>query len=464
MNKIFDPQKFVPTHLRRGELPEMNEAYQTAFKLAWPAVIEMVLLSVIGAVDTMMVGKLGHTAVAAVGLTGHPRLLFVGTITALNTGTVALVSRRKGEGDKDGACRILAQALVINFILSIFMAALAITKAESFMLLVGAKADTLPLAASYFRIVFYGFILQAIALTISAAQRGIGNTRLTMNLNVVANLVNVCLNYVLIYGKFGFPRLEVAGAAAATAIGYSVAALLAIASVLKKDGYLNLSALKGFKFDRNIGRSMFTVGGNSVLEQWGMRFGFLMYSRIVAELGTVAYATHQIASQMLSVTFTVGDGLAVAATSLTGQNLGRKRPDLSLMYITVLKRLAMMASLVLLVLIITFRTPIAALFIDDPDTILNVGNLFIIIAVIQPLQTSNVVMSGSLRGAGDTRFVAFVMMSSILILRVVGGYILTYPVGLGLYGCWFALCIDQIYRFALLTPRVKKGKWMRIEL
>jgi len=464
VNRLFDPQTFVPAELRRDELPTAKEAYKTAIKLAWPAVVEMVLLSVIGAVDTMMVGKLGHAAIAAVGLTGQPRLLFVGTITALNTGTIALVSRRRGQGDQTGACKVLAQVLAVNFVLGIFMAYIAITRAEFLMRLAGANEDTLALSASYFRIVFYGFILQTIALTISAAQRGIGNTHLTMRINVTANLVNVVFNYILIYGNFGFPRLEVAGAAAATALGYSVGAVLAILSLFKRGGYLNLSGFKHFRFDPSIGKGMFAVGGNAIIEQWGMRFGFFMYSRIVASLGTVAYATHQIGSQMLTITFTVGDGLAIAATALTGQNLGKKRPDLSLMYITVIKRIAMVASLGILVLLIAFRIPIAGLFIDDPSTIVNAGNLFIVIALVQPLQTSNVVMSGSLRGAGDTRYVAFVMLTSILILRVGGGWLLTYPGGFGLYGCWLALCVDQFYRYAMFTPRLKKGKWMGIEL
>jgi putative MATE family efflux protein len=341
---------------------------------------------------------------------------------------------------------VLAQALTVNFILGIFMAYIAITKATFLMELAGANEDTLVLSATYFRIVFYGFILQTLALTISAAQRGIGNTHLTMRINVTANLVNVVFNYFLIYGNFGFPRLEVAGAAAATALGYSV------------------SGFKHFRFDPAISKGIFAVGGNAIIEQWGLRFGFLMYSRIVASLGTVAYATHQIGSQLLTITFTVGDGLAVAATALTGQNLGKKRPDLSLMYITVIKRIAMVASLGILVLLIAARTPIAGLFIDDPSTIHNAGNLFIIIALVQPLQTSNVVMSGSLRGAGDTRYVAFVMLTSILILRVAGGWLLTYPAGFGLYGCWLALCVDQFYRYAMFTPRLKKGKWMGIEL
>ncbi|HWP79125.1 MAG TPA: MATE family efflux transporter [Candidatus Acidoferrum sp.] len=464
MNRFFDPQTFVPAELRRDELPAAKEAYETALKLAWPAVIEMVLLSVIGAADTMMVGKLGHAAIAAVGLSGQPRLLFVGTITALNTGTIALVSRRKGQDDQAGACRVLAQALAINFVLGVVMAYVAISRSEFLMKLAGANEETLALSSTYFRIVFYGFVLQTIALTISAAQRGIGNTHLTMRLNVTANLVNVVFNYFLIYGHFGFPRLEVAGAAAATALGYSVAAVLAIFTLFKKDGYLNLSGFRHFTFDPSIGRSMLQVGGNAILEQWGMRFGFFMYSRIVASLGTIAYATHQIGSQLLTITFTVGDGLAVAATALTGQNLGKKRPDLSLMYITVLQRIAMVASLGLLVLIIAARTPIAGLFIDDANTIRNAGNLFIIIALVQPLQTSNVVMSGSLRGAGDTRYVAFVMLTSILILRVGGGWLLTYPAGFGLYGCWLALCVDQFYRYAMFWPRLKKGKWMHFVL
>ncbi len=464
MLKFFDPRYFVSTDIARGELPSAKEAYKTAMTLAWPAVVEMVLLSVVGAVDTMMVGRLGHAAIAAVGLTGQPRMLFVGIITALNTGTIALVSRRRGEGDRNSACRVLAQAVILNFVVGLILAFIAITQAEVLMKIVGAQSDTLQLATEYFKIVFVGFILQTIALTISAAQRGVGNTKLTMRINVIANLINVVLNYILINGKFGFPRLEVRGAAIATATGYSVAALLAIMSLFNKNGYLNLSGFTNFKFDQSFKDGMKKVGGNAILEQIGLRIGFIAYARIIASLGTVAYATHQIAQQLLTVTFTVGDGLAVAATALTGQNLGKKRPDLSLLYIRVIQRLALISSAIIFVIVVVYKAEIAMLFIDDAATIATVSNLFLLIAVAQPFQTSNVVFSGSLRGAGDTKFVANVMTSSIFILRIFGGWLLTHPLGMGLYGCWTALLADQLFRFVIFFPRVKKGKWMEIKL
>ncbi|MEG0766491.1 MAG: MATE family efflux transporter, partial [Clostridia bacterium] len=223
---FFSPESMVKPNARLGELPSARRAYGDVIQIALPSVMEMVLMSLIGSVDTMMVGMLGHEAIAAVGLTGQPRMLMLAIFFALNVGVTAIVARRKGENRKEDANRTMRNALVLILSLSLVMMAIAVSFSRQLVAFAGAQPDTLDLATSYFRIISWVVPINARTMCINAAQRGVGNTRITMYVNIVANLVNVVFNYLLIGGNLGFPRMGVAGAALASAIGICVGFLL----------------------------------------------------------------------------------------------------------------------------------------------------------------------------------------------------------------------------------------------
>ncbi|HML48401.1 MAG TPA: MATE family efflux transporter, partial [Clostridia bacterium] len=294
--------------------------------------------------DTMMVGVVGKEAIAAVGLTGQPRMLMMSLFFALNVGVTAIVARRKGEGNPADANQTLRNALVLLLAISVVMMVVSLSISRPLILFAGAQPDTIDMANTYFRILMWALPINAATMCINAAQRGVGNTRITMYVNVVANLVNVLFNYLLIGGHLGFPRLEVAGAAIATVIGYCVGFVLALYSVIsnrRQAGFLRLSHYDDWRLKRKTIESIARLGGNAMIEQVAMRIGFFAYAMIVAALGTDAFAAHNICMQFLNITFTFGDGIGVASTALVGQNLGQKRPDLSQMYGKMGQRMAM---------------------------------------------------------------------------------------------------------------------------
>lgn len=198
--------------------------------------------------------------------------------------------------------------------------------AEWLMKLAGANEDTLEISVSYFKIISLGLLFNCWSLCICAAMRAIGKTRITMVTNITANLVNVCLNYVLINGKLGFPRLGVRGAAIATVCGTFVSCLMAFRFACHKGGYYHLGLPK---FDRTTLQSLGSVGSGSVLESACLRIGFFITAKMVAGAGTAVFAAYQIVSQVSSLSFTLGDGVASAGTALVGQSLGAKRKDLA---------------------------------------------------------------------------------------------------------------------------------------
>jgi putative MATE family efflux protein len=463
---------FSVEHLLRGkpvygELPSTRTMYSNLLKIAYPSVMEMVLMSLVGMMDTLMVSVLGEEAIAAIGLTGQPRMLMLSIFFALNIGVTAIVARRKGEERREDANHTLRNAIVLITGLSVVIMGVAILASRPLMALAGAQADTIDDADTYFRILALGIPINALTMCINAAQRGIGNTRITLYVNVVSNAVNIVLNYLLIGGNFGFPRLGVAGAAIASVIGFGVGFVLCVYSVTSKKsayGFLHIKLHDNWQLKKEIIAPVAKVGSNAVFEQAALRIGFFLYARIVADLGTQAFAAHQICMQFLNITFNFGDGLGVAGTSLVGQMLGQKRPDLSMVYGKAAQRIALAVSLTLLSFIIGLRYPLVRMFTDDPQVIsLGVG-VMIMVAVFQPFQTSSVVISGCLRGAGDTRFVAKVMMICVTLIRPAVSALAIYVFHLGLLGAWTASLLDMSIRLASVYMRFSGSKWASIKL
>nr|MBQ4318158.1 MATE family efflux transporter [Clostridia bacterium] len=319
MTNIFSTKTMVKPDIQLGELPSSKEAYTTLFRLAAPSVAEMLLTSLIGMIDTVMVSGLGEEAIAAVGLTTQPRMLVMAIFVALNAGLTAVIARRKGEERRDDANRSLSSMVTVILLLAILLASLAVTFANPIMRFAGAvEGETLEIGMSYYRILIAAAPLNAVTMAINAAQRGIGKTKITMYVNMAANIVNVIFNYLLIEGRFGFPRLEIEGAAIASVIGICVGFIMAIISITVHKGYLRLSIREMLRPSGEALMPVIKVGGNAVLEQVAMRIGFFTFAKIVAGLGTDNMAAHQIILQFTTISFTVGDGIGVAGTSLVG--------------------------------------------------------------------------------------------------------------------------------------------------
>ena len=485
-----------------GPIPSNKEAYGNSLRIAIPAVIEMVSISLMDMIDTVMVGRVGSQAMAAVGLTGQPRMLILSIFFALNIALTAIIARKKGEGDLPAARNCLSHGLLINIVLGLKLTMLAIIFARPLMGLAGAQPDTIHLATSYFRITNVVLIFQIMTMTICVAQRAIGNTKVALRVNVTAKVVSVILNFLLIEGRLGFPRLEVDGVAYARSIAAVVAFGLALLSVLHKESPLRLR-LQDFLKAENFKKAFIVLGrffrslfmfvyrnpltrelglnknskeytsmgdrigkqtANGMLEQISVRFGFFAYARIVADLGTNEFAAHVIAMQLMVLSFTFADGIGAATTSLVGQNLGKNRPDLSSIYGKIGMRLAIICAAALSTFCILFRYQFAGLFSTDPWIISTAGGLILILAVILPIQTSQLVMGGSLRGAGDTKYVALTMLIAVGVMRPLLGFIMVIPLGWGLTGAWVAMIFDQAARLFMLFNRFRSGKWMKVKV
>lgn len=447
-----------------GSLPTTREVYKNSFNMSWPCAFEAVLVSLVGSIDIMMVGGLGAEAIAAVGLTNQPKFVLLAMIFSLNVGVTAIVARRKGAEDFKGANSCLKQSIILSFIISLIMAISGYIFANEIMLFAGAGEDVINDSVAYYKILMVSIVFTSLSLTINAAQRGVGNTKISMRTNVVANIVNLIFNYFLINGIWIFPRLEVRGAAIATTLGSIVGFLMSVFSVYYNTRILDLRGKGNWKFDKATMKAFLSISGSSVVEQVFMRIGFFSFAIIVAALGTIAFATHQICMNVINLSFCFGDGLSAAAASLVGQNLGAKRPDKAKIYGKTGQRMAFIVSTVLFFVFILAPKQIIMLFNSEEHIVSLGGMIMIIIAFTTHAQTSQTVYNGCLRGAGDTKFVALISFISIALIRPGLAWILCFPANLGLKGAWIALFADQTMRYILGKKRFDSGKWTKIKI
>lgn len=444
---------------------QAENRYKTVLRLAAPSWTELLLGQCTSMVDLMMVGGLGSWAIAGVGLSTQPKFLLMAVFIALNAGTTALVSRFKGMGDQESARRATRQAILFNLAAGIVFAVVGYAASPALIAFMGPEDDaSLRAGIDYLRIQMFGFPVLALTSAITSALRGAGNTRAAMFYNLAANGVNLIGNFLLIEGNLGFPRMEVTGASLATVIGQTVACVMAFVVLLRKKNYVFIARGDSWKPDKEIVLRLSRVGLPAMLEQFIIRAGFIAYAKVVASLGTTALATHQICMSVLALSFVNGDAFGIAAASLMGQNLGAGRPDDAADYARRARRMGMAISLCMGIVFFFCGPYIIWLYNSEAEIIRMGTDIFKIMALIMPFQGSAIIVSGALRGAGDTRATSMIMFATVLIVRPLSAWLLVFVFPLGLMGAWISVLVDQLLRSGLTMLRLKRGKWKTIKV
>lgn len=462
--KFFSCQNILRPDQISGELPSDRAIVSKTLHVAWPSMMESIFISLISSVDLIMVGGIGAGAIAAVGITNQPKFIILAVILSLNVAVTVIVSRRKGEQNQESANCCLRNAIILSFLFSLVLSVLGFIYAKEILTLAGANADYIDLAVNYFQIIMIGNFFYGIGLTITAAQRGIGNTKISMRTNLTANVVNLIFNYLLINGIGFFPTLGVTGAAIATALGNICAFAMAVYSVRHPEGFLYIQRRQNWAFDKKTLKDLYKIASSAFVEQVFMRIGFFAYTKTVASLGTLAFATHQVCMNIINLSFSVGDGLSIATSSLVGVSLGSKRKDLAIIYCKTTQRIGKVIGLALCLLMVIFRRECIQLFSPDPQIIEQGSQIIFIIAATIFFQITQVITFGCLRGAGDVRFTAITSLASVTIIRPILTYVLAFPLGFGLIGAWVSLFLDQLVRYFASQIRFKQGKWVHIKI
>jgi len=452
----------VPTKTTSGGIPieelikDPKLINKRVWQLAWPAMVELLLSTLFSMVDMIMVGRISYQALTAVGLTNHPTMLALAVFQALNVGSTALVARFIGSGDIKNAKATVRQSMVLVTILGIVVSIAGYLLSPAIITFMRAEPDVYPMSVTYLQIVSLGWLFTTISLNVGAILRGSGDTMTPMRYNLLSNLLNVVGNYVLIFGKFGFPAMGVAGAALSTTLCRGVAAFLALRAIFNKNRNIGVSLKDDYRIDKNLLERLISIGLPSAMEQFLLRLGQVFFSRAVAGLGTAIYAAHQTAINISSLTFTPGQAFGMAATTMVGQSLGAKHPDVAEKAGLVARRMGLIIALAIAIVLFFFGYDAALLYVDDPEVARAAANALKILAIMQPMQSTQFILAGALRGAGDTRWPLYSTAIGIWGIRVVLVHVF---IAMGLMGAWVAQLCDQAFRAVFIYTRYKSGAW-----
>jgi putative MATE family efflux protein len=436
-----------------------SELRKKIFDFSWPIIVELMLMTLISMVNLAMVGHLGAYALSAAGLTNQPVFISIAVFQSINIGSTALISRFIGAKDHKNAKMVVIQTLIISFTLGIVVSVIGFIFSRQIVYALGAKPETIDFAEMYMKYMSIGMIFQAIPTAVTSIYRGAGESRAPMRYNIISNIINVIAGFILIYGFFFIPKMNLEGAALANTIAKFSACVLSIFAILNPNFSLSVSIKDKFKLDLKMLKRIMNIGISAAVEQFTMRIGFLVYSTLIANLGTIAFASHQVIGGVTTICANLVMGLGITASSFTGRTLGECKPKLAERYCNEIQKIGFIISISAGLLFFFAGYPISMLFNSDREVLKLSAFILKIAAFITIPQCFSLVLSGALRGAGDTKWPMFSAIICTVFFRIIVAFIFIKIFNWGLAGAWVAALIEQSVRGAFIYFRFRSGKW-----
>jgi Na+-driven multidrug efflux pump len=484
---------------------ERREVSRQVFRLAWPAIAENALQTLLGIVDTAIVARLGNAALSGVGAAQLVVWVLSTAIIAISMGTTVLIARFTGAGDRPAANTVLKQSILLGTLAGLLMSFLAFLS-DPMMAVLGLTPEAVRDGSTYLGITLAFSILFVLMFVAGAALRGAGDTKTPMLVTAFINVINALLALLLVFGgvKAGaalsdwlsavagwiipgaridipglswIPELGVAGAAWATVIARGIGTAILLGVFLHRNSRLHLWTRGGWLPNPDIVKRVLRVGIPSAVEQMFMSFGILIYSFLVIGMGEVIFATSRLALNAVFLSQMPGFGFSMAATTLVGQSLGAKQPRRADLGSRLATRSALIWMSAMGLAFFFFGEPILRIFTDDPELLRIGGEALKVIAFSQPPLALAFVLGGSLRGAGDVRYPMWVTTIAVWIVRIPTGAFmglnevcipftnLCLPgLGWGLVGIYAALIVESAFRAVLFYRRYREGKWQTMKV
>lgn len=400
-------------------------------------------------------------AVAAVGLCGAPINLIICVSAGFFIGSTATIAWHQGAKETEKTLSVAYQSMLIALGIATVFALVSYTAARPIMTFVCGSSEALETAVLYYRINAIGFFFQIITANITACFRGVGITRMPMIYNLIGGVANVGMNYLLIYGKLGFPAMGVAGAAWATTLSKAVTLVIAVLVLFLKKSPIQYKKGIRMKPERSIFSRLLPVGLTSAGEQLILQCGATVTAKIISVLPTNSIAANQVVNNLEAFAWSTGGACNAASTTLFGQSMGAGDEQRARRYLRLTLYWAWgFAAAEMLIMCFAGR-PLAMAFTNDSVLYPIIQQLLVIFAMALPFINSHQSISGALRGAGDSVAPLIASLISLWIFRVGGGYLTIRLLDWGVEAYRWSMALDQAVRCAAVTIFYLTGHWKR---
>jgi putative MATE family efflux protein len=404
-----------------------------------------------------LVGGLGAGPIAAVGL--GQLLAFIATtlLSGLSVGANVLVAQLWGARRTRDAGEAASHLIGLSFVASALLALAGLATNRLAMTMLGAQTDVIALAIPYSDVIFFVIPFTILIQVLSSILQGTGDTKTPMYAMIGVNVLHIAVAYPFIYGRWGAPAWGIQGAALAVGVAESIGAGYLLWSCRKI-----LTRAKTLRFD--LIRSTWDIGASVSGERVFQQAGIILYTKIVLLYGTVSYAAHQVGLSIESFSFLPGYGFAIAAATMVGQSIGAGKYVRAKLENWEANRLAATGMAAMGIIFFFFPYALMRGFTQD-EAVIQLGTQFLrIVAVLQVPLALTMVLAGSLRGAGDTRFIMWTTTAGMWGVRVPLAFFLGVWLELGVYYVWTAMIADWTVRMGLLLWRYQSERWRAIQV
>lgn len=445
-----------------------RELLPAIFAMAWPTVMEQALQTVVQYADTAQVGAIGAGASASVGLTATMMWLVNAPMFAFSMGVLSVISRSLGAGDHPRAQAAASQSVLLTLALGVILGLVTLSISPFLPRWLGAAPEIRRDASLYFAIICAPMLFRASSIVFGAALRATGNTKTPMLINVVMNGLNILLNFLFInpsrtlsLGSIRLPMWGagwgVAGAAIATAAAYVVGGTL-MALVFFRNPLLNPSGPR-VRLDRDVMGQCLRIGTPIAGERVTACLGQVVFTSLIARLGTVAVAAHSIAITAEQAFYIPGYGMQAAAATFSGRFAGAGDEKRLTGYSAAITLIAAGLMGLLAVFLFLFPAAVMSFFTPDPQVIALGARVLRIVAVSEPFFAVVIILEGIFNGVGDTRLPFLFSLVSMWGVRILGTTVCVRLLHLPLPAAWLCMVADNMTRFVLLTLRYRGGRW-----
>jgi putative MATE family efflux protein len=432
---------------------------QQVFSLAVPVVLSSLFQRAVGIVDIFLVGGLGASSIAAVGIAQVLVFVVMSLSWGINVGATVLVAQLWGADRKADAAKAAYQAILLLLAAAALITLLGMAFGHKAATLLGASEEVRELLADYTRIIFSFIIFTMATNVLSGIMQGAGDTKTPLYAAMIVNVLHVIVAYPLIYGLFGFPQFGVKGAAIAIAVSECMGALFLLFRSMRKR-YIAFSRHLEMKYTA----MTYKLGYPIFIDRLLQNTGSLMFAKVILLYGTTVYAAHQVGLAIEAFSFMPGYGIAVAAATMVGQNLGSGNPDHARLSAWEANRLAVMVMAGMALVFFFFPYALLNAFTKDQDVI-RYGILYMkIVAFAQIPLAITMVVGGSLRGAGDTGFIMFATIAGMWFIRLPVAALFATLFKAGITVVWCVMILDWLVRMSLLLWRYRRQTWGRLEI
>lgn len=440
------------------------EMLPAIFSLAWPTMLEQLLQTAVQYIDTAMVGSLGTQATAAVGATSTVNWLVSSTISALGIGFLAFVSQACGAGDRQKVGRASAQAVLTVIVCGLFFTGLTLGLSGYVPVWMQVDPDIQSLAARYFFILYTPMLFRTATIIFGTLLRAVGDSKTPMQVGLLVNLINVVLNFLLIYPcrtwlgiSIWGAGMGVIGAALASAVSFIVGGICITAAlwhhpVISPRG-------QSLRPDFEILRPCLKVALPNALQRFGTSLGYVAFASMINSIGEVATAAHTIANTVESAFYIPGYGMQTAAATLAGNALGAQDNRRA----GKLARMILFVEFFLMVvsggLLFAFAPQMMGLFSKDMQVILLGTVVLKMVAVSEPFYGVAIIVEGMMQGMGNTMLPFIFSITGMWGIRIVGTFLCTQLFGMGLVSAWACMIAHNMILFLAFLICYISGKW-----